>query len=64
MKVELVRNSKGDVVGTYAQPTGDEVPVEADLREGDTIEEAQIRLSDLANIEGFYSKLAKPTKKH
>jgi hypothetical protein len=62
MKIELVRNAKGEVLGTAAAAVGNEVPVEAELESGQTVEDVDVKQRDLVDIDALHRRLSKGGK--
>ena len=63
MKLQLVRDAAGGVLGTVAEAAPDEVPVEAELTDGLTVEEEDIDRRDLFDIDQLHRRFTKAARK-
>lgn len=62
MKIKIVRDSKGEVVGTIEETTSEETQVEMELEQGYDEDEMEVSRRDLFDLDDFFKKSGKPRK--
>ena len=55
-KIQIARDSKGAVVATAELTSGEEVPAEVLLEEGETLEEIEVSSNYILELDAFFKE--------